>query len=56
MNWSASDKLIKQIRLELEQLTQLVQDNLVIVDSAYERFIGSGNRGRASNSIAQAHD
>jgi hypothetical protein len=34
MSWSASDKLIKQIRLELEQLSHLVRENLPLISTS----------------------
>ncbi len=37
MNWSASDKLIKQIEVELEQLSRLVRDNLPLINTAGEK-------------------
>jgi len=34
MSWSASDKLIKQIRVELEQLSLLVRENQPLISNA----------------------
>jgi len=34
MSWSASDKLIKQIRVELEQLSHLVRENQPLISTA----------------------
>lgn len=34
MNWSASDKLIKRIRVELDQLSKLIEDNQPLISNA----------------------
>jgi hypothetical protein len=34
MSWSVSDKLTKQVRVELEQLSRLVEENLPIIGNA----------------------
>ena len=34
MSWFASDKLIKQIRVELDQLSRLLQENQALLDKA----------------------
>jgi hypothetical protein len=36
MSWCASDKLIKQIRVELDQLSRLLHENQALLDKAKE--------------------
>lgn len=37
MNWSASDKLIKQVKVELEQLSRLVEENNPLISATEKK-------------------